>query len=131
MILLDTHILLWLLDNPEKLTKKAKASINKARRQKQLLVSSITVWELSFLIKKQRLKLTMDLDSWLNLVYKVGYIKFIPIDNRIAQKSVFLSEPLHKDPADRIIIATALQNGAKLVTSDKRILKYPFIQSVW
>lgn len=131
MIVLDTHILIWLVDSPEKLVRKAAKKIEAAKNERELLISSISVWEISLLVKRDRLKLTTDLDTWLGLIYKLRYFKFVPVDKKIAQRSVFLPEPLHKDLADRIIIATTLRHGAELITSDKKILTYPHVRTVW
>lgn len=131
VIVLDTHTLIWWIDSPKKLSKKATQYIEKNAINKEILVSSISIWEISFLIKKGRLAFTMDLDSWIQKVEDLPILQFVPIDNNIATKSVFLPQPLHNDPADRMIIATTISEGATLVTSDKKILRYPHVQSVW
>ncbi len=131
MIVLDTQTLIWWICSREKLSKKAADYIEKYVNDKEILVSSISIWEISFLIKKGRLAFTMDLDSWIQKVEDLPFLQFIPVDNNIATKSIFLPEPLHSDPADRIIIATAIREGAIIVTSDKKILHYPHVKSVW
>jgi PIN domain nuclease of toxin-antitoxin system len=62
---------------------------------------------------------------------RLPFISFVPIDNRIAVKSVSLPEPLHRDPADRIIIATAITLGAALITKDDKIINYPYVETIW
>ena len=62
---------------------------------------------------------------------KLPFLSFVPVDNSIAVKSVLLPEPLHKDPADRIIISTAVTLGAALVTKDEKILNYPYVETIW
>lgn len=132
MIVLDTSTLIWWVDNPQKLSKKAKKTIEEEKsKEKNILISSITTLEIYRLVKNGKLELTSHPDSWLEKIESLPAVRFIPVDNRIAVISVNLPDPLHKDPADRIIIATALNMGAKLITSDKRILNYPHIQSVW
>lgn len=131
MILLDTHVLVWWIGQPDKLSPKAKRRIETTAGKSEILVSSISVWEIYLLVKRNRLKLTMDIDAWLEKIVTLPYIRFIPVDNKIAAKSVILPPPLHNDPADRIIIATALQENTVLITSDKRILKYPHLQTLW
>lgn len=131
MILLDTHVLVWWLGLPNKLSLKAKRRIDEARSKNEILISSISIWEIYLLVKRGRLKLTMDIDTWMERVEALPFIRFIPVDNKIAAKSVSLPPPLHNDPADRMIIATALQENAILVTSDKRIFKYPHVQTLW
>ena len=132
MIAIDTHVLVWFVSNPEKLSQKALNTINnEIKKSESILVSSISIWETYMLIKKGRLSLSLDLDLWLQRIEQLPFIQFISVDNKIAAKSVTLPEPLHSDPADRIIIATARGYGAKLVTSDRKILNYKHVQSLW
>lgn len=130
MILLDTNALIWWSTAPEELSRKARNTIEEAIKKEEVLVSSISVWEVYLLAKKGRIELYIDIDSWLEKLESLPFIKFIPIDNKIASQSVKLDFD-NSDPADRIIIATALNMGAKLVTSDKKILNYSKVQSVW
>ena len=83
------------------------------------------------LVTKGRLKLTVNLEDWINHVERIESILFIPLDNQIAIRATQLPEPLHKDPADRIIIATAKQLACPLITVDKKILDYPHVETVW
>ena len=131
MIVLDTHVLIWFVSSPEKLSNKAREVINKEVKEDEILVSSISVWEIYMLVKKGKLKLTIPVDEWVGKVEELEFIRFIPVDNEIAKKSVFLPEPFHQDPADRIIVATAIDKNAELITSDKRILNYPYVKSIW
>ena len=131
MIVLDTHVLIWWVSDPDKLSLSAQKAITSAMATDSILVSSISVWEIYLLIKKERLMLTMDTDSWLEKIENLPYVQFIPIDNKIAAKSVTLPGEFHNDPADRIIVATAREKGAFLITADERIKHYSHIQSLW
>lgn len=139
MIILDTHTLVWWVTVPAKLSRNAQKIIEASNKQsfstnknkEQILVSSISIWEICLLVKSKGLKFSVDINTWISRVEKLPNIQFIPVDNSIFAKSVMLPEPFHKDPADRIIVTTAREYGAKLVTSDKRILNYPHVQSVW
>lgn len=130
MIILDTHTLVWWVTVPAKLSKGAQEIIE-ASNKEQILVSSISIWEICLLVKSKELKFSVDINTWINKVERLPNIQFIPVDNSIFAKSVMLPEPFHKDPADRIIVTTAREYGAKLVTSDKKILDYPHVQSIW
>ena len=130
MIVLDTHILIWWVASPEKLSKKAQKSIEDHLKKDQILVSSISVWEIYMLVKKGRLKLTIDVNSWFEKLEQSGVVQFVPVDNRIAADSVNLPDYANEDPADRMIIATARQLGANLLTFDKKILGYAHVQSL-
>ena len=131
MILLDTHALLWWVNDPKKLSFKAAKKINEEKAEGIIFVSSISVWEISLLIKKNRLGLNLDAQDWFKEIETLPFIQFVPIDNHIAAKSVNLPGEFHSDPADRIIVATAREKGADLVTSDEKIRKYQHVQTIW
>ena len=131
MIVLDTHVWVLFVSNPELLSKRAKRSLDAAMEEKGILISSISAWEVALLVAKKRLKLTIDVIDWIAKSEVLPFIKFIPVDNAVAIKSVSLPQPLHNDPADRIIIATAISMGSPLVTKDEKILKYPHVQTIW
>lgn len=131
MILLDTHALLWHLFSPNKLSTKARKYIEQEiKAGSKILVSSVSVWETFLLAKKGKIVLGLSSDSWLKKVEQISYLRFIPLNNSIAAKSVTLPDFDHKDPADRFILATALEYGAKLVTSDQKLRNYPHVQAI-
>lgn len=131
MIVLDTHTWIWFISNPELLSKRAEKAADTAMNAKEIFISSISAWEIALLVEKGRLKLTMDVTDWISQSERLPFFRFIPVDNSIAIKAVNLPQPLHSDPADRIIIATATAIGAPLVTKDEKILKYPHVKSIW
>ena len=131
MIVLDTHAWVWFISNPELLSRKAEKEINKAVQKESLLVSSISAWELALLVKKNRLSLALDVADWIAKSESLPFIQFVPVTNSIAVKSVNLPNPFHPDPADRIIIATALSHGAQIVSKDKKMLAYSQIHTIW
>jgi len=131
MIVLDTHVWVWFVSNPELLSKSAKKSVDNAMEEKRILISSISAWEVALLVANGRLKLTLDVVDWIAKSEMLPFIQFIPVDNSIAVKSVNLPQPLHSDPADRIIIATANAMGAPVVTKDEKILNYPHVKTIW
>lgn len=132
MIVLDTHTLIWWINDPQKLSKKAREIIDQEKyHEGNILISSISTLEIYRLVKNGKLQLINDIDSWLEKIESLPAVRFIPVDNMVAISSINLPDFDHKDPADRIIIATALNFGAKLITSDKKILNYQGVQSVW
>jgi PIN domain nuclease of toxin-antitoxin system len=131
MIVLDTHAWIWFISNPDLLSKRAKKAVNAAVKDKSILISSISAWELALLVTKKRMKLTLDVTDWIAKSESLPFIQFVPVTNSIAVKSVNLPLPLHPDPADRIIIATALSVGAPLVTKDKKLLGYAPVKTIW
>ncbi len=131
MIVLDTHVWVWFVSNPELLSKAAKKAIDASMEQKDIFISTISAWEVALLVAKKRLKLSIDVTDWIGKSERLPFFKFFPIDNSVAVKSVNLPRPLHKDPADRIIVATAMTLAAPVVTKDKKLLNYPHVETIW
>lgn len=131
MIVLDTHAWIWWVSNPEFLSEKAKQIIDEAVINRNVLISSISTWEVAMLVSRGRLKLTMPPDDWVAASEALPFFDFVPVSNSIALKSVQLPGALHSDPADRIIIATAISLGAVLVTKDEKIRNYEHVKTVW
>lgn len=131
MILLDTHVWVWWVNGQPALSRRAHRTIHEAAEEAGVYVSSISVWEVAQLVVRGRLKLTMEVESWVAKSEAMPFLHFVPVDNVIALKSVRLTEPLHNDPADRMIIATSTILGFPLITRDKRIRQYPHIRSIW
>lgn len=133
MIVLDTHVLAWWVNGGTELTKAAKRAIEQEGKAEAgaIAVSAISAWEIAMLVNKGRLILSMDVESWLQTVAEIPHVRFIPVDNDIALKSTMLPEPFHKDPADRMIVATARALAAPLVTADGNIQAYPHMKTIW
>ncbi len=83
------------------------------------------------LIEKDRLVLSMDIESWFDEVSQIDGVRFIPVDNEISIKSTMLPGKFHKDPADRIIVATARKLAVPLVTADDKIIRYEHVKTIW
>ena len=131
MIVLDTHAWIWFISNPDLLSKPANSAVIAAIEDKGILISSISAWELALLVSKKRLKLKLEVTDWIAKSENLPFIQFIPVTNSIGVKSVNLPPPLHPDPADRIIIATALSTGSPIVTKDKKISDYSYVKTIW
>lgn len=131
MIVLDTHAWIWWISNPEEISKRAREEIDQAIEREEILISSISCWEIALLVRKGRLELTMPVEDWIARSEALPFVQFIPLDNRIALRSNHLPGEIHEDPADRIILATALTLGAPLVSKDTRIRDYPHVETIW
>lgn len=83
------------------------------------------------LVAKERIALSMDVSEWLSVIGEIASVYFMPVDNEIAVKSTELPGEFHKDPADRIIVATARKLAAPLVTADTKIQAYPHVRWIW
>ena len=128
MIVLDTHIWIGYIDDPGSLPRPALDAIR--GRREPVGISSISVWEVFMLERRGRLELRIPARVWVEKCERLAQFHFIPVDNTIARLAVELPEPLHPDPADRIIIATALSLGATLVTRDWKIIDYPHVTTL-
>lgn len=131
MIVLDTHAWVWWASEPGRLSRRARRAVDRAMRDGRLFVSSISVWEVALLVATDRLRLTMDVESWIARAEALPFLNFVPVDNRIALRSTRLPGPLHSDPADRMIIATSVVLGAELVTKDDKIRSYAHVRTLW
>lgn len=130
MVVADTHAWLWWLSGDASLSSTARSTLARAFDDGELGVSAISVWEAAMLLKKGRLALAMPLDELVARCETLPGLRFVPITPRIALASVAL-EPLHADPADRMIVATALAHQAVLVTKDERLHGFAGLDTRW
>ena len=121
VILLDTQVLIWYMTDMSQLGSRAASVVNQAWSNHEAAVSAITFWEIGMIRSKNRLGMTFDLQSWRRELIESGLTE-IPVDGVIGIRAGLLPD-LHGDPADRIIVATAL-DGHQLVTADRRILAW-------
>ena len=131
MIVLDTHAWIWWVSNPEMLSDTARQVIDDAVRRRELFISTISAWEVAMLVEKERLSLALDARDWISRSEALPFVTFVPLSMAIAVESVRLPGFPHADPADRIIVATALSLGARLVTKDEKLLQYSPARAVW
>ena len=132
MILVDTHALVWWVSDPKRIPTKARRVLDAAvKARESVAVSSISIWEIAMLVARKRLEFTIDAESWITAVEALPFFTFIPLDNRIAVRSVELDGFPNRDPADRIIVATALGLGATVVTADSRLRGYKALATIW
>lgn len=132
MIVLDTHALVWWVNGDSNLSASAADRIHQEQEKKgSILISSISAWEIAQLVERGRLRLSMDVSDWMALVAQIPGVMFTAVENEIAIKSVSLPGEFHKDPADRIIVATARKFAALLITKDEKILAYPHVKTLW
>jgi len=130
VILLDTHVVLWLAFAPEKISKPAKAAIDAARRTAEgLAISGISLLELATLARKRRIRLSISLENFLEEVESRFVV--LPISARICAQAMALPRSFPQDPADRIICATALVEGRALVTADSQIRRSQIVRIIW
>ena len=130
MILVDTHVVVWLAFDQGQLSRSARTAINEARQNGEgLAISDITLLELMTLTSKGRIRLDISLESFLREI-EARFI-VLPISGRACVRALGLPATYSKDPADRIIGATALVEGLSLITADRAIRRSRALHTTW
>lgn len=129
MILLDTHVVIWLLGNPERLSKGAARLIRKARAETGVAICSVTLFEIAQLTIRGRIGIAGLLSDFLGEIATRFVLR--DINPRIAFQSAQFNDPYPRDPFDRLIGATAVVEGMALITADEMIRNSGQVQTVW
>jgi len=130
LILLDTHVVVWLALEPNRISRPAHTAIDEARHAvRGLAISDFTLVELSMLLRKKQFELAVSPEAFLREVERRFVI--LPITAIVAFQALELPASYPKDPADRIIGATALIQGIPLVTADAQIHKSRVVPTIW
>jgi len=124
MLLLDTHVIVWLAEGLSDLPETSRSLIDRAARKGGLAVSPISFWEIAMLHSKQRVTLSLPVQQWRELILGNPRITEVPLTGEIAIESVLLPASFHHDPADRMLVATSRLNSWQLATRDSGILAY-------
>jgi PIN domain nuclease of toxin-antitoxin system len=121
-LLLDTHIVLWLDSGDDHLRASTRALIDSCwQNGGTICLSAITIWEIALLIDTGRIDLDLPIDTWIERFLQRPGIDPVPLRHGAASKSYRLHHLEHRDPADRLLIATAIELNCPLVTYDERI----------
>jgi PIN domain nuclease of toxin-antitoxin system len=128
MIILDTHAWLWWVNESEKLAPRAQEIIQGAD---QIGICAISCWEVAMLIAKGRLGLSMDVQVWIDLGLQRPKVILLPLIPEIAVLATRLPGNFHGDPADRLIVASCLVHKAALVSKDKKIQQWGYLDVIW
>ena len=131
MIVLDTHVLIWWIENPAQLSPKARRAIAKVSLENGIIVSSVSALEIATLVRRNRLHLAVSVDLWLANVQRLPELHFEPVTAEMAQIAGSIGDELHGDPVDRLIAATAVVLNAPLVTADTKLREYKGLDTVW
>ena len=130
MILLDTHVVVWLAFEPERLSRRARAEIISSRSSTDgMAICDVTLLELASLVRKGRIRLKGSLESFLEEVESRFVV--LPITGRTCARAMEMPKNYPKDPADRIIGATALVEGIALMTADREIRRSKAVRTIW
>jgi PIN domain nuclease of toxin-antitoxin system len=124
-LLLDTHIALWLDTGDARIRSRTRALIDECwQGGGTIRLSAVTVWELALLVDAGRIELDLPIEAWVTRFLERPGIEAVPLSHRVASRAYQLHHLEHRDPADRLLIATAIDLACPLVTYDERILRF-------
>jgi PIN domain nuclease of toxin-antitoxin system len=126
VVVLDTHTVVWWTNDPRLLGPRGRREIARAER---LGIPAIVFWEVSLLVRKQRLDLGMPVSEWAARIQAIPRVEVLPLTAEIALLADSLN--MHADPADRFIVATAMHHEVPLITKDELIRGLRIVKSVW
>jgi len=129
VILLDTHVLIWMSSDPARLSAKARQRIVEARRNTGLAIASITLWELAWLAENRRVLYSGSVESFVRETISRVAVK--ALSPEIVSIAAHMPENYPKDPSDRLIGSTAIASGIPLVTADEKIRSSGMVECVW
>jgi len=130
--LLDTHTWVWWNMCPQNLSEMVKALISDGSKYDELLLSAISPWEFSKLLEKGRLGISCDPEKWIIAALDIPKLRLVHLSPIIAYRSTILPKPFQGgDPADQIIVATAREENATILSKDKNIQTYEHVQTLW
>ncbi len=131
VILLGTHVLVWLNAAPSRLSPAATSAIRRARRNQGIALAAISLWELAMLIVRGRVRLHGTIEDSVRLFVESAGAEIRPITPEIAALAWQFPDDFSRDPADRLIAATARAEGLALVTRDEHLRRSPLLKTIW
>jgi PIN domain nuclease of toxin-antitoxin system len=129
--LLDTHTWIWWHMRPANLSDRVASIIGDSDNYGELLLSAISPWEFCKILEKGRLGISMAPLEWMDRALEMPKLRLVPLSPKLVYCSTTLPQPFHSDPADQIIVATAREENAVILTKDERILSYGQVRSLW
>ena len=127
MVLMDTHAWIWWVNHD---MDRFPTDLKEFMESETMLISAISIYETSVLVKRGRVGLTLPLDQWISEALEGSGIDVVPVSRKIAEMAGVLPD-LHGDPMDRILIATAQALDLPLISKDRKIKQYPDLQTIW
>jgi PIN domain nuclease of toxin-antitoxin system len=116
---------------PQNLSRKVTKLIENTNGYDEVLLSAISPWEFSKLLEKERIGISYNPEEWISAALEMPKLRLVHLTPIIVYRSTVLPKPFHDDPADQIIVATAREENATILTKDRRILNYQYVQSLW
>ena len=131
VIVLDTHALVWWATGDDRLSARASKAVREALRKAPVAASAISVLEIATAVRRGRLVLSRPVEAWLSDLRALPELSIEPVGFEVASQAGAWGEAMPGDPADRLIAATALVLGARLVTADERLARARVVRTVW
>ena len=131
MILLDTHVVVWAAMESKRLSRVAESALLRARRGDGLAIASISLWEMASLFARGRIETYGTIEASVRQILQTVGVTVKPITQEIAILATQFPESYPRDPADRLIGATARAEGIALITQDERIRRSPLLRTIW
>lgn len=132
MIVLDTHVLLWhVAGETKRFSRKARQVIQQHGKRNELIISSVTIFEIATLERRGRLRFSSTASEWLDQVRRLPEYRIEPLTDDIAERAGQFGEAFPGDPADRMIAATALLRRVPLVTHDEKLHGIKYLETIW
>ncbi|MGB0680493.1 MAG: type II toxin-antitoxin system VapC family toxin [Polyangiales bacterium] len=129
-ILLDTHILLWWLEDKGRLSDDQSCILQNISAKRPAFLASVTLWEVATLVSLGRIRLRRPLRDWLQAASAPPLVRLVPLSASIAAEVAALPNSFHRDPADRILVATARVLGLTMLTRDRRIVDAALVSTI-
>ena len=130
-LVLDTHVWIWWNMQPDKLSDKVASLLADPSLYSELLLSAISPWEFSKLLEKGRIGISCSPEEWLSEAMNMTKLRLVPLTPTIAYRSTSLPQPFNGDPADQIIVATAREENATVLSKDRIVRNYKHVRSLW
>jgi PIN domain nuclease of toxin-antitoxin system len=131
VILLDTHVLVWAAIEPKRLSRAANAALRRAKVSDGIAIASISLWEIASLFGRRRIESYTTVEVSVRQVLETVGVVVLPLTVEVAVLTTQFAEDYPRDPADRIIGATARAEGMVLVTQDEKMRACPLLRTVW
>jgi PIN domain nuclease of toxin-antitoxin system len=131
VIVLDTHVLVWWLSDPKRLSARARRAIGASAAKNEVAVSAMSIFEIATLMRRGRIVVSIAEEEWLAALRSVPELVVEPISTEIAWLAGMFDAAFPGDPADRIIAATARLFDARLVTADEKLRASDSVDAIW
>jgi len=131
VIVIDTHVLVWWLTQPERLSPAARLALAQVNATDPAVLSAISILEITTAVRRGRMDLSVPIGDWLALLHQLPELRIKSVCSKIAARAGGYGDDMHGDPADRLVAATAEVLGARLVSADEKLRLHPAVQALW